>query len=68
MGPVVLITIGAIFLCGQYTAYGFATLWPALLVIVGILLLAQATASSEGHTTTPARTDSAPGMPDSGHS
>ncbi|MGH9739321.1 MAG: hypothetical protein ACRD4X_12165 [Candidatus Acidiferrales bacterium] len=49
MGPVVVIAIGVIFLAGEYTRYGFATLWPALLLIVGILLLAQAAASHEGH-------------------
>lgn len=48
-GPVILIVVGAIFLCGEYTPYGFVTLWPVLLVIVGILLLAQSTASREGH-------------------
>lgn len=49
-GPVVVIVIGVIFLAGEYTPYGFATLWPALLVIIGILLLAQSAASREGHT------------------
>jgi LiaI-LiaF-like transmembrane region len=45
-----LIAVGAIFLSGEYTPYGFATLWPVLLVVAGILLLAQAAASREGHT------------------
>lgn len=63
-GPVMLIVIGVIFLCGEYTPYGFVTLWPALLVVGGLLLLAQAGASSEGHTTTPARKDGAPGTPE----
>ncbi len=49
-GPVILIVIGGIFLCGEYTPYGFDTLWPVLLVIVGVLLLAQSMASREGHT------------------
>ena len=48
-GPVILIAIGAMFLAGEYTRYGFTTLWPALLVIIGVLLLAQTTASHEGH-------------------
>lgn len=48
-GPVMLIAIGAMFLAGEFTPYGFATLWPVLLVIAGILLLAQSSASREGH-------------------
>lgn len=49
MGPVILIVLGAIFLSGEYTHYGFATLWPLLLIVPGILLLAQSAASREGH-------------------
>ncbi len=63
-GPVILIVIGAIFLCGEYTRYGFDTLWPVVLVVIGILLLAQSTASREGHIGAPARKDGAPGPPD----
>ncbi|MGH9718083.1 MAG: LiaI-LiaF-like domain-containing protein [Candidatus Acidiferrales bacterium] len=48
-GPVMLIAIGAIFLAGEYTPYGFVTLWPILLVVPGLLLLAQSAASNEGH-------------------
>jgi hypothetical protein len=48
-GPVMLIAIGGIFLAGEYTPYGFAQLWPILLVVPGILLLAQSAASNEGH-------------------
>ena len=66
-GPVVLIAIGAMFLAGEYTRYGFTTLWPALLVIVGVMLLAQSAASREGHASIPARKDGAPGAPDSGY-
>lgn len=80
-GPVMLIVVGAIFLCGEYTPYGFVTLWPVLLVVAGLLLLAQYGASREGHTstvagkggapgirdsTTPAHEGGAPGTPDSG--
>jgi len=48
-GPVILIALGGIFLAGEYTPYGFVTLWPILLVIPGILLLAESMASKEGH-------------------
>jgi hypothetical protein len=48
-GPVMLITIGGIFLAGEYTPYGFVQLWPILLVVPGLLLLAQSAASNEGH-------------------
>ncbi len=67
-GPVILIVVGVIFLCGEYTPYGFVTLWPVLLVVAGILLLAQYGASREGHTSAPPRQDGAPGPPDSGRS
>ncbi len=65
-GPVILIAVGAIFLCGEYTPYGFATLWPALLVIIGLMLLAQATASREGNITAPPGKDGVPRFRESG--
>jgi len=49
-GPVMLITVGAIFLIGQYTRYGFGDLWPILLIVGGGIAIAQAFASREGHT------------------
>ena len=50
MGPLMLITVGAIFLIGQYTRYNFGDLWPILLIVAGIVVLAQSFASKEGHT------------------
>ena len=50
MGPVLLITIGAIFLLGRFTEYGFERLWPVILLVAGALLLAQSYASRAGHT------------------
>lgn len=50
MGPIMLITIGAIFLLGQFTEYGFERLWPVILVVAGGVLLAQSSASRAGHT------------------
>ncbi|MGA3293974.1 MAG: DUF5668 domain-containing protein [Candidatus Acidiferrales bacterium] len=49
MGPVMLITIGAIFLVGEYTHYDMGQLWPILLIVAGVVLFAQSVASSAGH-------------------
>ena len=49
MGPVVLITIGVLFLIGQYTRYDFWETWPIILISVGVVLVAQAFVSREGH-------------------
>ncbi len=49
MGPVVLITIGVLFLAGQYSRYGFFDLWPIILIVIGAVLVAQAMVSREGH-------------------
>lgn len=50
MGPLMLIAIGAIFLAGEYTRFGFDELWPLLLIVAGAVLLAQRFASAEDHT------------------
>ena len=49
MGPVMLITVGVLFLVRQYTRYSIGELWPILLIVAGIVLVAQAMASREGH-------------------
>lgn len=49
MGPIVLIAIGVLFLVGQYSRYGFWDLWPVLLIVIGIVLVAQSLVSREGH-------------------
>jgi hypothetical protein len=49
MGPVMLITVGAIFLAAQYTRFSIGDLWPLFLIVPGIILLAQSFASREGH-------------------
>lgn len=49
-GPVVLITLGAIFLVGQFGwRYSAWDLWPVLLIVLGLVKIAQALASTEGH-------------------
>ncbi|HKV06434.1 MAG TPA: DUF5668 domain-containing protein [Candidatus Acidoferrales bacterium] len=50
MGPILLIAVGGIFLAGEYTRYDFSDLWPILLVVAGLVLLAQTMASRDGHT------------------
>jgi Domain of unknown function (DUF5668) len=44
-----VITIGAIFLVHQYTPYGMGTLWPLLLIVPGVILVAASFASDTGH-------------------
>jgi len=49
MGPLILITIGVLFLIGEYSRYSFGDLWPILLIVIGVVLVLQALASKEGH-------------------
>lgn len=50
MGPAMLITVGVIFLLAEYSRYDFRDLWPFLLIVAGIVLVAQSMASKQGHT------------------
>jgi Domain of unknown function (DUF5668) len=49
MGPLMIITVGVLFLIGEYTRFSFLELWPILLIIAGVVLTAQSLASKEGH-------------------
>jgi len=49
MGPLMMITVGAIFLLSEYTHYGIDQLWPLFLIVPGIIMLVQSLASREGH-------------------
>lgn len=49
IGPIMIITIGVIFLLGEYTRYGFWELWPVILIVAGVLAVCQAMVSGEGH-------------------
>jgi hypothetical protein len=50
MGPVVLITLGVLFLVGKMNmGYDFGDLWPVLLIVIGLVKVASAMASTEGH-------------------
>lgn len=48
-GPLMIITVGILFLIGQYSRYSFGDLWPVLLIVAGIILAAQTLASKNGH-------------------
>lgn len=50
MGPAVLITLGVLFLVRHMGwGYSFGDLWPILLVVIGVVKLVEAMASTEGH-------------------
>jgi len=49
MGPLMIITVGVLFLIGEYTRFSFIELWPILLIVAGVVLTAQSLASKEGH-------------------
>ncbi len=51
MGPVILITLGVLFLIGEYSGrYSFNELWPIILIVIGAVKILESTASTEGHT------------------
>ena len=50
MAPVLMITIGGLFLADQLiAAVRFRHLWPIILIVIGLLRLAAYAASAEGH-------------------
>ena len=52
MGPAVLITIGVLFLLAQATDIHwmeFDRTWPALLIVIGLIMFLQHNASATGH-------------------
>lgn len=50
MAPVLLITIGSLFLADQLIAsIRFRHIWPVILIVIGLLKLAAYAASGEGH-------------------
>jgi hypothetical protein len=52
MGPAVLITLGVLFLLSEGTPYDwleFHHTWPALLIVIGLVLFLQHSAPATGH-------------------
>ena len=48
-GPVTLITLGALFALNNFTPYRFSETWPALLIVIGVVMVLQTHASTQGH-------------------
>ncbi len=61
MGPVVVITLGVLFLLHQLGGghFDFEYTWPVILVVIGLLQLASAFAPRDGHI----ETQMSPAMP-----
>ncbi|MBV9504216.1 MAG: hypothetical protein JO323_04335 [Acidobacteriia bacterium] len=38
-GPIMMITVGALFVLNNFTPYGFRETWPILLIVFGLLTL-----------------------------
>jgi hypothetical protein len=49
IGPIVLVTLGVLFLVDQYTMYGIGKTWPVILIVIGIAKLVQWNAPTTGH-------------------
>lgn len=50
LGPIILITVGAVFLADQFIPrLGFGELWPVILIVIGVVKLLESSASTEGH-------------------
>jgi hypothetical protein len=53
MGAAVLITLGVLFLIGEFTYLRFGETFPALLIVIGLVLYMGRSASTEGHVQPP---------------
>ena len=55
MGPAVIITVGVLFLLDQMSggSFSFGNTYPMILIVIGVISLAAAAASSEGHVSGP---------------
>ena len=49
MGAVILITLGVLFLLQDYLGIYFHQTWPALLIVIGVMIYAGRSAPTEGH-------------------
>ncbi len=48
-GPVMMVTIGTLFLIANYTRLDFGDLWPVILIVMGGLMFLRPSTSRAGH-------------------
>jgi Domain of unknown function (DUF5668) len=71
MGPVIIVTVGVLFLLQEMRGgyFDFSNTYPVILIVIGLISLATAFASSEGHVSSaapaPPAAPPAPGVPPS---
>lgn len=67
MAPVVLVTLGVLFLISKFHYVSFGRTWPVLLIVIGAVLLAQRNAPLGGHVQAgQAQAQNLPGTPGDG--
>jgi hypothetical protein len=49
IGPVMVITLGILFLIAEYSRYSFGHLWPILLIVAGVVLFIECLVPRAGH-------------------
>ena len=50
MAPVIIITLGVLFLAGEFVrGVDFGDLWPLLLIVIGVMKLIEYSAPLTGH-------------------
>ncbi len=55
MGPAIIITVGVLFLLDQMRGgnFSFGNTYPVILIVIGVISLAAAASSTEGHVSEP---------------
>ena len=55
MGPAIIITVGVLFLLDQMRGgnFSFGNTYPVILIVIGVISLAAAASSTEGHVSGP---------------
>jgi len=71
MGPVIVVTVGVLFLLAELRGgyFDFSNTYPVIIIVIGLISLASALAPSEGHVSSaapmPPAVPPAPGVPPS---